>query len=101
MVNGTSINRVAQDGDIPVVVDSVLSPRAGDLVIAVRTRAGLQEVTAKRFWPADDMIELRYNSTDVRYGGVKPIRFSNGGNSDDDTQIEIKGVVLGVWRPTI
>ncbi len=108
VVEGTSINRVAQPGDFLVVAD-IGQPRDGDLVIAIRTRcqAGLREVTAKRFCMLGDVIELRHDSVDPRYTDTNhpdyqaPIRFQLNHQPDDDTEIEIRGIVLGVWHPTV
>lgn len=72
VVRGTSINRIADDGDILICIDIAktgISPRDGDLVIVERLRGqeGLREVTAKRFRIADSGYQLWPESTDERW----------------------------------
>jgi SOS-response transcriptional repressor LexA len=115
-VEGTAINRFAQHGDYLIVARDVVPPQAGDLVIVQRISGNkLRELTAKRYYPQDHSVELRHDSTDPRYrdpdapGYQPPVRVQlelrdgapYNGKIDDDTAIEIKGVVIGLWRPAV
>lgn len=85
-VRGSSLNRVARDGDMLRCVDIVragIEPREGDLVIVKRTRGQLVELTAKRVRRRPGgPIELHPDSTDPRW--QEPLRLGYG---EDEVQI--------------
>ena len=93
-VRGTSMNRVAGDGDMLRCVDLAsagLTARDGDIVVVRRTRGHLQELTAKRVRQRDGRIELHPDSTDPRW--QEPVLF--GG---DDT-VEVVALALYAYTP--
>lgn len=70
VVKGTSLNRVARDGDYLRCVDIAkagIEIRDGDLVVARRTRGDLAETTAKRAKKRGIEIELWPDSTDPKW----------------------------------
>lgn len=96
LVRGTSMNKLAKDGEYLHVVDVIktgLSLRAGDIVIVHRTRHGMVEATAKMLEGEEYNWSLRFESTDPKYQGIMPI-----GDGDDDTEIAIVGIVLGKYQ---
>lgn len=106
MVRGTSINKVAVDGDILHCVDIDTSghqPTNGDLVIVEQVQYGghLRERTAKIYHLGeDDMIELRPDSDDPRW--QEPIMVPHrvlDWRPRDDLQVFIKAFVIGSYRP--
>ena len=101
IVQGNSINRVAQSGDFLIVVElECLEPEDDDLVIVSRTRKvpALREVSAKRYKIAGKTFELRNDSSDPHFANAAPIVVKSGGKTDESETIEIRGVVLGVYR---
>jgi SOS-response transcriptional repressor LexA len=110
MVRGTSLNRVALDGDILACVDAITAryrPREDDLVIVeMRRNAGLlRQMTAKRYMRLSTHIELWPDSDDPRWQTPIIIPHPEDGLSsaveDDDGRIEvrIKAMVTWVHRP--
>jgi SOS-response transcriptional repressor LexA len=98
-VRGTSTDRFARPGDYLIVVDRAaasLPVRSGDIVIVTRDRDGLREVTARRFQGSAPNCELRFDSTDPRYGG-SPILMRDPETAD----ITLGGIVVGVYRPLV
>lgn len=90
IVRGTSINRLAQDGEILVCIDiyaTGLQPAYDDLVIVERCRDGgaLCETTAKRYRPIKDGVELWPDSDDPRW--QTPIRIDNALRDGDTVRI--------------
>lgn len=110
MVRGTSLNRVALDGDILACVDAITAryrPREDDLVIVeMRRNAGLlRQMTAKRYMRLSTHIELWPDSDDPRWQTPIIIPHPEDGLSsaveDEDGRIEvrIKAMVTWVHRP--
>lgn len=95
-VAGTSINRIAANGDYLHAVDiqvAGLHPESGDLVIVRRMKHGLAEYTAKTFVHEDGEFVLRPESTDPDW--QEDIRVEG----DDDTEIQITDIVIAKWSP--
>lgn len=110
MVRGTSLNRVALDGDILACVDAIAAryrPREDDLVIVeMRRNAGLlRQMTAKRYMRLSTHIELWPDSEDPRWQTPIIIPHPEDGLSsaveDEDGRIEvrIKAMVTWIHRP--
>ncbi|WP_198580508.1 XRE family transcriptional regulator [Methylorubrum sp. DB1722] len=110
VVRGTSLNRVAIDGDILACVDAVTAryrPREDDLIIVEMTRnAGLlRQMTAKRYMRQGTHVELWPDSDDERWQSPIIIPLPEDGLSslieDDDGRIEvrIKAMVTWIHRP--
>lgn len=100
IVRGTSINRVAQAGDVLHCIDLGLTgiePVDGKLVIVERRRAqlGQKEVTAKRISRSGNVIFLTPDSTDGRW---KPIELDTA-NPPEDEEIAVVAIVIGVYHP--
>lgn len=101
LVIGTSINKVAQNGDVLQCLDvgiSGIAPQEDDVVVVERRRgqAGQKEVTAKRYRPRGTVIELAPDSTDTRWteSFVIDPRIPAG-----DEEIAVIAVVIGVYKP--
>lgn len=95
-VAGTSINRIAANGDYLHAVDiqaAGLHPESGDLVIVRRMRHGLAEYTAKTFVHEDGLFVLRPESNDPQW--QEDIKL----DGDDDTEIQITDIVIAKWSP--
>lgn len=100
IVRGTSINRIAQAGDVLICVDFAiagLEPVDDDLVIVERRRPqlGQKEVTAKRISRNGSIITLSPDSMDGRW---KPIELDTA-NPPEDEEIAVVALVLAVWHP--
>lgn len=100
IVRGTSINRIAQPGEILQCIDigiSGLEPREDDLVIVERRRsqAGQKEVTAKRYRKQGHLIELSPESDDKRW--TKPLVL-NQKTAPEGEEIAIIAIVVGVYK---
>lgn len=101
IVRGTSINRVAQPGDVLQCLDQGIAGieiTDDDLVIVERRRAqaGQKEVTAKRFRRRGKVIELAPDSTDKRWAEpivLDPVK------AHDGEEIAIIAVVIGIYKP--
>jgi SOS-response transcriptional repressor LexA len=101
VVSGTSINRIAADGDVLVCLSTLetgYSPRDGDLVIVERRRAqeGLIEVTAKRFYRFHDRVELSPESTDPKW--QSPIVIRHEDVSDGKADVRVIAVVRWIYK---
>jgi hypothetical protein len=101
IVVGTSINRVAQNGDVLQCLDvgiSGIAPQEDDVVVVERRRgqAGQKEVTAKRYRPRGNVVELAPDSTDARWteSFIIDPRIPAG-----DEEIAVIAVVIGVYKP--
>ena len=106
VVRGTSINRVALDGDILACVNAIAAryrPREDDLVIAeMRRHAGhLRQRTAKRYMRQGTNIELWPDSDDPRWQtpiiipmGNSPLDYHT---EDEDGRIDVTIVALVTW----
>lgn len=110
VVRGTSLNRVAIDGDILVCVKASAllgAIREDELVIVeMRRNAGLfRQRTAKRYVPRDTHVELWPDSDDPRWQNpiiIPKIRGSlDSVFEDDDGRIDVSiyGLVNYVHRP--
>jgi len=110
MVRGTSLNRVALDGDILACVDAIAAryrPREDDLIIVeMRRNAGLlRQMTAKRYMRLSTHVELWPDSDDPRWQTPIIIPHPEDGLSstleDEDGRIEvrIKAMVTWIHRP--
>lgn len=97
VVEGSSINRFAQEGDIIRCVDirsSGIDVRDGDMVIVERAcDTSLRETTAKRLRIKGDVFELWPESTDPLW--QEPYRIVNGGHDQHD---EISIIARVLWK---
>lgn len=101
IVRGTSVNRIAQPGDILACIDigiSGLEPLENDLVIVERQRAqgSQREVTAKRWRQRGKIIELSPDSTDERWR--EPLLFDPRKKGKDE-QVSVIAIVDAVYKP--
>jgi SOS-response transcriptional repressor LexA len=99
-VVGTSINRIAQEGDFLRCVDiwiAGLTPRDGDLAIVEQRRNGeqLREVTAKRIRQTNGILRLEPESTDPKW---QPILLDPK-KAPDGIEARIIAIVDLVFRP--
>ena len=97
-VEGTSLDKIAQPGDILVCIDCIKSRvdiKDGDLVVVERSRYGGQMVerTAKRIRRTTSGIELWPESNDPQY--QDPIRLD--GLHEDDS-VEVRAKVLWIMK---
>lgn len=105
VVRSNMINRTANRGDFLIVLLGA-QPRNGDLVIVARKKDKLYEMSAKRYIiaPNGKSVELRYDSLDPKLGNDIAMTLSLsadgdiGSKADDGSEIEITGIVLGVYR---
>lgn len=105
VVRGTSINRLARDGDhlrcLRIASDPFLLPE-NELVIVERRRAqgGQVETTAKRLRRRGRVIELWPDSTDDRW--QHPIMLDPSEKEPpEDEHVAVIARVLWVYRPTM
>lgn len=101
IVAGTSINRIAQDGEVLVctsLAETGIQIEHNDLVIVERLKGqdGLREVTAKRFCQFADRIELHPESNDPRW--QEPIVLRHAEN-DGHQDVKIIARVEWVYKP--
>lgn len=97
VVKGTSLNRVARDGDYLRCVDiptTGIAVRDGDLVVVRRLRGGMVETTCKRAKRNGDTIEYWPDSTDPRW--QEPISIES---DDPSTTVDLIGLVLYAYAP--
>lgn len=102
VVSGTSINKIAQDGDVLVCLsyaEAGFEIRDGDLAIVERRMAqeGLVEVTAKRVRRFVDRLELHPESTDQRW--QTPLVVRGDDVADDRGDVRIVARVSWIYRP--
>lgn len=100
LVRGTSINRIAQPGDVLQCLDigmAGISPNDDDVVIVQQSRLDDSErqVTAKRYRRRNGVVELHPDSTDERW--QTPIMMPEGMSGGDG--IFVIAVVTGVYKP--
>lgn len=106
LVRGTSLNRVALDGDILACVNAIAArykPREDDLVIVeMRRNAGLlRQRTAKRYMRQGTHVELWPDSDDPRW--QKPIIIPHGATAlessmeDEEGRIDVSIIALVTW----
>lgn len=103
ITRGTSINRVAEDGDFLACVDAQAinySGREGDLVIVQRSRFGgaMIERTAKRYRKKEEVFELWPDSTDPEF--QTPI-IVDPHDPEEGTEIRILALVAWVHRAVV
>jgi len=105
VVRGTSINKIAADGDVLVCLDvsAGIEVENGDLVVVERRRAqeGLREVSAKRIKRGRHVIEFWPESTDPRWQEPLTIRENTPSNQDMDVRVlaRVEWVFRQVRRP--
>ena len=95
-VSGTSINRIADNGEYLHAIDvqnGGLHPESGDLVIVRRLQHGLAEYTAKTLVVEDGRHILRPESDDPDWQADILI------DGDAATEIEITDIVIAKWSP--
>lgn len=95
-VSGTSINKIASNGEYLHAVNvhgGGVTPENGDLVIVCRMQHGLAEYTAKTLIADESGQALRPESLDPDWQMDIKV------NGDDDTSIEITDVVIAKWSP--
>lgn len=96
LVEGQSINRKIKDGEYAICVawDGLgAEPKNGQYVHVERSRAGLQEATIKMIRIHDGRIELWPDSDDPRF--QEPLTLDH---DDEDTEVRIRGIVIGTFR---
>lgn len=95
-IEGTSVNRLAREGEYLHGVDisvSGLEPTDGDLVIVRRLEHGTAEYTAKKLVIKDGRTVLRPDSDDPAWQTDLIL------NGDDSTEVAIIDVVIAKWSP--
>jgi SOS-response transcriptional repressor LexA len=106
LVRGTSINRVASDGDFLVCLDIARSrepARDGDIVVIERHRDGLHEISARRMTNTESQTQFSYDSLDPKYinadqpGYQGPLIVARSGR-DETTEVVTRARVLGVYH---
>jgi Peptidase S24-like len=106
LVCGTSINRVASDGDFLLCLDIARSGepvRDGDLVVIERHRQGLREVTARRITRTASHTQFSHDSLDPKYTNLEhpgyqgPLIIPCSG-CDETTEVVTRARVLGVYH---
>lgn len=102
IVHGTSINRIAEEGDIVVCLDHAkvgFDISEGDLVVVERRRhqEGLREVTAKRVRRKNGSIELWPDSNDPRW--QEPILLNPSEEDSDDMEVRLLARIEWIYRP--
>lgn len=100
-VEGTSLNRIAQPGDVLICLDLIKSQASienNDLVIVERLRYGGQmlERTAKRVRKTTAGFELWPESDDPEF--QEPIHLDGGDENDETTEIRVAAKVLWIMR---
>lgn len=96
LVEGNSVNRIIQDGDYAICVslgDLGIEPRDGQYVHVERSRGGLQEVTIKKYRIVNGEVQLWPDSTDPKFHEPLEMR-----HDDEDTEVTIRGLVIGTFR---
>jgi SOS-response transcriptional repressor LexA len=106
LVRGTSMNRVASDGDLLVCLDIVRSgepARDGDVVVIERRRHGLHEVSARRITRTEHHTVFSYDSLDPKFinpehpGYQGPLIVARS-KRDETTEVVTRARALGVYR---
>lgn len=106
VVRGSSLNRIALDGDILACVNAVsirYKPAEDDLVIVemVRNAGLLRQRTAKRYMRQHTHVELWPDSDDPRW--QKPIIIPHGATAleaaleDEEGRIDVSIIALVTW----
>jgi SOS-response transcriptional repressor LexA len=106
LVRGTSINRVASDGDFLVCLDIGRSrepARDGDFVVIERHRDGLHEISARRITNTESQTQFSYDSLDPKFinpdhpGYQGPLIVARSGR-DETAEVVTRARVLGVYH---
>lgn len=102
VVRGSSIDRIAQDGDILSCVSLRAigrEPEDGELVVVERTRFGgqMRETTAKILRRAGARVELWPESNDPKF--QEPIVLDPDGDDREGETVEIRALVTWVHAP--
>lgn len=95
-VAGTSINRVAENGEYLHAVDILaadLKPEHGDLVVVRRMEHGKAEYTAKTLVYTEGRWVLRPESYDSEWQTDIEVE------GNDDVEVAITDIVIGKWAP--
>lgn len=96
-VRGTSINKLAADGDL-VICHSIEmgDAKSGDLVVVerVRDQGGLRETTVKRYYQTGAGAILQPESSDPLWQNVIQLK-----SDSDDDEVRIIGVVAYILKP--
>lgn len=95
-VEGNSVNRSIQDGEYAICVAwgaIGVEPKDGQYVHVERQRGGLQEATIKVVRTRGKVVELWPDSTDPRF--QEPVVLAH---PDEDTEVSIRGLVIGKYR---
>jgi SOS-response transcriptional repressor LexA len=106
LVRGTSMNRVASDGEFLVCLDVARSgepARDGDIVVIERHRQGLREVSARRITRTEHQTQFSHDSLDPKF--TNPERPSYQGplivarsKRDETPEVVTRARALGVYR---
>ena len=99
IVDDNSADIFAARGDI-LVIDTKRDPKPNDLVVVSRTRANLRAVSARRYRPSDDHVELSCESNDPRHQGSVTFSKKNM-KAEDGSMVKVEGVVIYVYRPVV
>jgi transcriptional regulator with XRE-family HTH domain len=97
IVEGNSVNQRIQDGEYAICVawnDLGLDPKDGQYVHVERNRGGLTEATIKVVRIHGKVIELWPDSSDPKF--QEPLKLAH---ADEDTEVRIRGLVIGKYRP--
>lgn len=102
-VKGPSMNlRGIDDGCFVICVrysDATGTRRDPDIVVVERRRGGVIERTVKELVITKTETQLWPRSSDARFQSPVVVKKDKPDNQDDGTEIEIVGLVIGVWRP--
>jgi SOS-response transcriptional repressor LexA len=101
LVRGTSMNRVASDGDFLVCLDLTRSgepTRDGDIVVIERHRQGLHEVSARRITRTERHTQFSYDSLDPKFTNPEHPGYQGPLISDETTEVVTRARALGIYR---
>jgi SOS-response transcriptional repressor LexA len=102
-VKGPSMNlRGIDDGCFVICVrysDATGTRRDPDIVVVERRRGGVIERTVKELVTTKTETQLWPRSNDARFQTPIVVKKDKPDNQDDGTEIEVVGLVIGVWRP--
>lgn len=96
-VLGNSMDNIVRDGEYVICLDYGQHPvalRSGDVVVAERKRGGEVERTVKRVQITANGPELWPDSSSPAH--TKPLVLNS---PEDDTSVEVVGLVIGYFRP--
>jgi SOS-response transcriptional repressor LexA len=102
-VKGPSMNlRGIDDGCFVICVrysNATGTRRDPDIVVVERRRGGVVERTVKELITTKTETQLWPRSSDARFQSPIVVKKDKPDNQDDGTEIEVVGLVIGVWRP--